>query len=351
MPRQLPLPPHFIPDKVSQIWRVPYEQRAADAEAWSRQHNIRPAADDSVRICLLAVDAQNTFCIPEFELYVGGRTGRGAVDDNCRLAQFIYRNLESLSLICPTLDTHQPMQIFHSIFLVNDKGEHPAPFTLVSADEIHKGVWKFNPAVAHGLQITEGYGQELLRYYADALKGGGKYELTIWPYHAMLGGIGHALVSSIEEAIFFHSIARRAQPNFQIKGNKPFTEHYSVLGPDVLNGPDGKPLAEKNNKLVELLLTFDAVVIAGQAKSHCVAWTVDDLLAVTRSGQRDESLAQKIYLLEDCTSPVVIPGVIDYTDQADAAFLRFADAGMRVVRSTEPMAKWPGLFSSTDGTD
>jgi len=29
---------------------------------------------------------------------------------------------------------------------------------------------------------------------------------------------------------------------------------------------------------------------------------------------------EKVYLLEDCTSPVVIPGVIDYTDLADAAF-------------------------------
>jgi nicotinamidase-related amidase len=231
---------------------------------------------------------------------------------------------------------------------VNDKGGHPAPFTLVSADEIHRGVWKFNPAVAHSLQITTGYGQELLRHYVDALKQGGKYELSVWPYHAMLGGIGHALVSSIEEAIFFHSMARRAQPAFQIKGNQPFTEHYSALGPDVLNGPDGRPLAEKNNQLVELLMTFDAVVIAGQAKSHCVAWTVDDLLTVI--GQRDETLARKIYLLEDCTSPVVVPGVIDYTDQADAAFIRFANAGMHVVRSTEPMATWPGLFSSTEFT-
>ncbi|MEK7277307.1 MAG: isochorismatase [Chloroflexota bacterium] len=349
--RELPIPPHFAPEKVNQVWRVPYEQRAVEAEAWALQHNIRPAAEDSVRVCLLAVDAQNTFCIPEFELFVGGRSGSGAVDDNCRLAQFIYRNLESLTHICPTLDTHQPIQIFHSIFLVNDKGEHPPPFALVSADDVQRGVWKFNPAVARGLQITAGYGQELLRHYTGALKGGGKYDLTIWPYHAMLGGIGHALVSSIEEAVFFHSIARRAQPDFQIKGNQPFTEHYSALGPEVLMGPGGKPLAKKNSTLVELLLTFDAVVVAGQAKSHCVAWTVDDLLAAI--GQRDESLTRKIYLLEDCTSPVVVPGTVDYTDQADAAFERFASAGMNIVRSTDPIANWPGIFSSTAsrGTD
>jgi nicotinamidase-related amidase len=58
---------------------------------------------------------------------------------------------------------------------------------------------------------------------------------------------------------------------------------------------------------------------------------------------KDESLVSKVYLLEDCTSPVVVPGVIDYTEQADAAFQKFADAGMHLVRSTNPIASWPGL--------
>jgi len=85
-------------------------------------------------------------------------------------------------------------------------------------------------------------------------------------------------------------------------------------------------------------LEFDAVIVAGQAKSHCVAWTIDDLLADIF--WRDEKLAQKVYLLEDCTSPVVVPGVMDYTDVANAAFQRFAAAGMHVVRSTEPIESW-----------
>ena len=50
---------------------------------------------------------------------------------------------------------------------------------------------------------------EHLRAYVEALAAGGKYDLTIWPFHAMLGGIGHALVSAVEEALFFHAIARR----------------------------------------------------------------------------------------------------------------------------------------------
>ncbi|MFQ6115541.1 MAG: isochorismatase, partial [bacterium] len=303
--------------------------------------NIQSSQHYKFKICLVAVDVQNTFCIPGFELYVGGPSGKGAVDDNRRLCEFIYRNLDVITQIYPTMDTHQPMQIFHSIFLVNDQGEHPAPYTLISEEDIQKGLWKFNPALCQSLEIDEAYAQRHLLHYTRTLKKGGKYDLTIWPYHAMLGGIGHALVSSVEEAIFFHSIARNSQPSFQIKGNDPFTEHYSVLGPEVLEGPDGEPIGQKNSKFIEQLLQYDAVVIAGQAKSHCVAWTIDDLLEEVFV--EDKKLSEKVYLLEDCTSPVVVPGVIDYTDQANAAFQRFAEAGMHVVRSTDPIESWPGI--------
>lgn len=348
MPRRdLPIPPHFDPHKVGEVWPVPYQERAQEAEGWARQHHIQPAANDRFKICLVAVDVQNAFCIPGFELFVGGRSGTGAVDDNRRLCEFIYRNLDVITQICPTLDTHQAMQIFHSTFWVNDKGGHPAPFTLISEEDVEKGRWKFNAALSDSLGVDEDYVQRHLLHYTKTLKEGGKYALTIWPYHVMLGSIGHALVSAVEEAIFFHSIARYSQPSFQVKGNNPLTEHYSVLGPEVLEGPDGKPIAQKNVAFIEKLWQFDAVIIAGQAKSHCVAWTIDDLLR--GSWVRDEKLAEKVYLLEDCTSPVVVPGVMDYTDEADAAFQRFAEAGMHVVRSTEPLDHWPGIRIPSPG--
>lgn len=339
--KELPLPSHFDPEKTGEVWKVSYQQRAEDAGQWAREHNIRPAADDGFRICLVAVDVQNTFCIPGFELYVGGRSGTGAIDDNRRLSEFIYRNLDVITQICSTMDTHQAMQIFHSLYLVNDKGEHPAPFTLISADDIQKGKWKFNPALCYSFQIDEDFGQKHLLHYTRKLKEEGKYDLTIWPFHGMLGGIGHALVASVEEAVLFHCVARYSQTDFHVKGDRPFTEHYSVLGPEVLEGPGGEPIGQKSDKFFNKLFQFDAVVIAGQAKSHCVAWTIDDLLQDILA--RDRRLVEKVYLLEDCTSPVVVPGIMDYTDLADAAFRRFADAGMHVVRSTEPIESWPGI--------
>ena len=53
---------------------------------------------------------------------------------------------------------------------------------------------------------------------------------------------------------------------------------------------------------------------------------------------QERGLGEKVYLLEDCTSPVVVPGSVDYTDEADAAFERFAGSGAHVVRSDVPMA-------------
>ena len=340
-PAELPIPSHFNPEKVAEVWKVAYQSLAEAAEKWAKQNKLQPAARDKFKISLLLVDVQNTFCIPGFELYVGGTSGTGAVDDNRRLCNFIYRNLNVITQICPTLDTHQAMQIFHCIFLVNDRGEHPAPYTLITADDIEKGIWKFNPQLSCSLQIDETYGQQFLRHYTRQLKASGKYDLTIWPYHAMLGGIGHALVASVEEAVFFHSIARLSQPDFQVKGDNPLTENYSVLSPEVLEDPAGEEIAEKNVEFIRELLDFDVVIIAGQAKSHCMAWTIEDLLNEIQIA--DRKLSEKVYLLEDCTSSVVIPGVIDYTEQANAAFQKFSDAGMHVVRSSDPIVNWPGI--------
>ena len=336
----LPPPPHFDPSRVGEVWRVPYEDRAREAPAWAEKHGLGPAAEDAFRLCLLAVDVQNTFCIPDFELFVAGRSGTGAVDDNRRLCEFVYRNLGTITQIFPSLDTHHAMQVFHAIWLVDEHGDHPAPYTLVSAEDVETGRWRMNPAVAEALGIDVDYAERHLAHYTRRLAEGGKYDLTIWPYHAMLrwhrarprlGGRGGGLLPR----------HRPAQPA-RLPGQGRQPAHRALFdaraGGD--RGTGRRPPRWKNTELIEKLLTFDAVVVAGQAKSHCMAWTIDDLLEDEAAGER---LAERTYLLEDCTSPVVVPGVVDYTDEADAAFERYAAAGMHVVRSTDPIESWPGL--------
>jgi len=318
---------------MGEIWKVDYAARAEDARRFALQHNLKPAAASRERISLLLIDVQNTFCIPGFELFVGGRSGYGAVEDNGRLCEFIYRNLGNLSHITATMDTHTAQQIFHPIFFVDADGNHPAPYSDIHVNELQSGRWAFNPALASQFDIAPDYGQQMMVHYAEALEKKGKYALTIWPYHAMLGGIGHALVPAVEEAIFFHSHARIDQPDFAMKGDKPFTENYSVVGPEVLTGPMGEVLGAHDTQFIQHLQEVDKLYIAGQAKSHCVAWTVSDLLEDIQAV--DPNLAKKIYLLEDCSSAVVVPGVVDHTEAANAAYERFAKAGMHLVRSTD----------------
>jgi len=329
----LPLPPSWDPETVGQIWRVPYQVRAHQARVWAEELGIPPASQDQRRIALLLIDVQNTFCLPDFELFV-----QGAVEDNQRLGAFIYQHLDSITQIIATLDTHSATQIFHPCFWMNAQGEHPSPATQISHAQVLAGVWQVNPDLAPALGFEPQQMQAYAHHYTATLAHGNKYPLTIWPYHSMLGGIGHALVPAIEEALFFHTLARFSPARYELKGNSPLTENYSVLSPEVLTNGAGVAISQKNTALIADLLTYDAVLVAGQAKSHCVAWTVADLWSEIQI--RDPQLAHKIYLLEDCTSPVVVPGVVDFSEQAAASFATFAEAGMHRVVSRDPMKQW-----------
>jgi len=335
---ELPIPSHFDPLNATKLMNINYQALAAAAKSWARTCALQPSATDALKICLMAIDCQNTFCLPTGQLYVAG-----AEKDSNRLCEFIYRNLGAITNIAPTMDTHLAMQIFHSVFWIDDDGNNPEPgVTMIGVSDVESGRWKVNPAVAQSVAGGNYVGlQQHALHYVKQLSSDGKYALLIWPYHAMLGGVGHALVGSVEEAMFFHSIARNSQTRFEIKGGNPLTENYSVLRPEVLEDYKGRPIAQKNATFIKKLLDYDVVVIAGQAKSHCVAWTIQDLL--NEINAQDPTLARKVYLLEDCTSPVIIPGVIDFTDQADESFKKFSDAGMHVVKSTDPIMNWPGV--------
>lgn len=338
------LPKHFDASKKDQVFRVDYTSLAQDAKLYKQSEGISNAATDKFKIALMNIDVQNTFCMPDFELPV-----QGAVEDSLRLTEFIYKNIGRITKVFNTLDTHTDMQIFHPSFFLDKQGNTPTPMTNISLSDIQNGTWRVNPGVASNYSVSYPELSNHVIHYCEELKKKGKYDLTIWPYHAMLGGIGHAMVSIVEEASFFHGQIRNLQSKFEVKGGNPLTENYSVLSPEVVTSPDPKSamkkalkaIAHKNRQFIEKLLKYDMLIIAGQAKSHCVAWTIDDLLNEIVS--KDPSLAKKVYLLEDCTSPVIVPGIVDYTDDANKAFERFKQAGMNVVRSTDTIDTWPGV--------
>lgn len=332
---ELPLPSHYHPDRVTEIAPIAYPARAEEARRFARSHQLDPARHDRSRTCLLLVDVQNTFCTPGFELVVPG-----AVEDNRRLCEFIYRNLGQISSTVLTLDTHTPFQIFHPFVWIDADGNHPTPGTIITPEDTDAGRWRIDPHLAPVLDAAESLqlDDDYARFYTRKLAERGRYPLTIWPLHGLVGSRGHALVPAVEEAVYFHAVARDAPARFVLKGESPLTEHYSVFAPEVEEDRLGRSIGMHHRALLRQMFTFDRIVVAGQAKSHCVTWTVDHM--IEEASAIDPRLAARIYLLEDCTSPVVIPGVHDYSVEANRAFDRFAEVGVKVVRSTTPIPDW-----------
>ncbi len=348
--RTLPIPSFFDPRNAgSWAFRPDLQRVFDDAVEWRKRHDVRPAGSDKAKVHLLLIDVQKDFCFPEGTLYVGGRSGRGAIDDSERIARFIYANLESLTDVTCTLDTHFPYQIFFPSFWL-DKDDRPlGAHREITTEDIHKGDVRPNPAVAWWLcNGNYSWLRRQVEFYCSELERAGKYKLYLWPPHCILGGDGHALAGVVQEARMFHAFVRGSRDSMEVKGGNALTENYSVLAPEVLMRHDGQPLAQRNTQFIRTLLEADVVVVAGQAASHCVKSSIEDLLSEIKA--HDEKLARKVYVLQDCMSAVAVPDgsrpgsfVFDFTPQAEAALRRFANEGMHVVRSTEPLAAWPGV--------
>ncbi len=346
--RPLPLPDGFEPRRAAEYaYRPDAAAVMTQALAWRAQHAIRPAAADETRVHLLLIDVQKDFCFPEGSLYVAGHSGTGAIDDSRRIAELVYRNLGIVTDITTTMDTHLAYQIFFPSFWLDNADQPLTAHRVITSDEIAAGEVRPNPAIAKWLcggNYTWLCKQVL--HYTQELERAGKYQLYLWPPHCLLGSDGHALAGVVHEARLFHAFARTAQSNVEVKGGNPLTENYSVLRPEVLSRFDGAALAQRNTQFVQTLLAGDAVVIAGQAASHCVKSTIDDLLSEIAA--QDPSLAKKVYLVTDCMSAVTVADgkggfAVDFTSAADAALARFANAGMNLVRSTDPITSWPGI--------
>ena len=193
--KMLPVPPFYDAAHAAQSGYAPDEGKLfAEASAWRSRHDLAPAAADACDVHLLLIDVQKDFCFPEGSLYVGGRSGRGAVEDTRRLCAFIYRNAASLSRITASMDTHLAFQIFFPAFWVDREGRTPAPHRVVAAADVRSGALRPSPAVARWLaQGDEEWLAAEVLHYCESLEREGRYQLYLWPPHCLLGGDGHAL--------------------------------------------------------------------------------------------------------------------------------------------------------------
>lgn len=237
-----------------------------------------------MKIHLVVIDPQNDFCSP-----TGALSVVGADADMQRLAAMIESNVEKIDEIQVTLDSHQLVHIAHPIFWVNSVGEHPKPFTLIKMQDVEgqNAVWRaFNPAF-----------QKRAVEYVKKLEANGRYVLCIWPPHCIIGTHGHSVFPVLSDALIKWQAAF-ATVDFVTKGSNPFTEHYSAVKADV---PDPSDLMNTglNKVFIDRLRIADKILIAGEASSHCVRFTLTDIIR-----EFGPQHAKKFVILRDAMSPV-----------------------------------------------
>lgn len=259
----------------------------------------------NTKILLLVIDMQYDFCSPEGALYVPG-----SEKDVSRLAKFISANESDIGHIIFTQDNHNVVDISHPVFWEDKKGSFAKPFTEINLKKILGGVYQ--PRFQKGKAIE----------YIRKLEKQGEFPHTIWPEHCLIGSAGAAIVSEILEPA--KKWARKG--NFYdvvIKGTNPMTEHFGALKANVPIA--GCPETHLNTELVNKLIHAGKIYIAGEAKSHCVATTIRQMLHLG-------GLAKKTHILEDCMSDIT-----GFEKIALPIYEKAKTEGVKFVRSSDPL--------------
>jgi nicotinamidase-related amidase len=304
------IPDFYDPTRVGTL----YVPKTAAAVEQGLATEFAPADHDQRRVILLLVDPQVDFVHTDGSLSVPG-----AVEDARRTIEWIFDHAHNLTAIAASLDSHIPTQIFYPTWWVNANGEHPDPFTAITGEDVDAERWQ--PV----------YEKDWSRNYVHKLEQQAKKALMIWPYHTMMGTPGHSITPALYEAVAYHAAARQSQPTFLNKGMIPKTEHYSLLEPEV-KVPE-VPQGNLNQSFLTMLATYDLIYVAGQAKSHCVLETV---ASVMRYFQGQPHEIAKWRVLTDCMSSVAHPD-IDFEALAQETFAKYADQGLTLVTSQDPL--------------
>jgi nicotinamidase-related amidase len=268
-----------------------------------------------MNIQLLIIDPQNDFMdMPQAALPVPG-----AVGDMQRVAKLIDRVGKKFTDIHVTLDSHRLLDIAHPAWWVDQRGNNPAPFTIISVDDVANSIWlPRNPRF-----------KERSLAYVKALAQGGKYPLCIWPPHCLIGTWGHNVQEDLNLALQRWSEKEFAMVDYVTKGSNPWTEHYGALMAEVPDPED--PTTMINRDFLEMLEAADIVVVAGEALSHCEKETVSQI-----ADNIGEEHIKKFIILTDCSSPVsAVPNGPDFPAIANAWLVEMERKGMRLMTSEE----------------
>lgn len=291
---------------VNHIASCESKEHIQDMLALGQSENIKPASQDRKRNLLLAIDVQNDFMEGIGSLAVLGSRG-----DVQRLSQWMYHNIASLTQVICSLDCHSMMQVFHPVWWVDQDGNHPSPFTIITYEDVVKGIWT----------AVNGENERSLEYLQN-LEKENKKKLCIWPYHCLEGTAGAKLESQFTKMLYFHAAARSTAPRLIYKGQNPYSEMYGIIKAEY------DPEHYVNYEVLDALSQYDAIYIAGQASSHCV---LASLIQILEHFADNRALTSRITLLEDCMSPIA--GFEDSTKQQFEALRE--QYGIHICKSTD----------------
>ncbi len=270
---------------------------------WATSENLPLQDENDPKILFLAIDVQLDF------MDSGALGVPGANKDVVKMSKFLYNNIDKISSIMVSLDTHEPMQIFHPCWWIDENGNHPNLFTVIKPIDLTEGKWKAvkDPALS--------------KNYVRQLEKIGK-ELCIWPYHCLDGSVGCSLDNQFSNIIHFLSIAKKIPLRKIHKGQYQLSEMYGIFKPEYSTSND------TNTALLKEIAAFDKIIIAGEAKSHCVLESIKQFCEY----YYDKSeITRKIYVLTDCMSD--IPG---YEKQSQTAYnILVSKYKINIVKSTD----------------
>jgi nicotinamidase/pyrazinamidase len=300
---------------VQDAFKGPYAPRIQDFSQAGERAGFTSAQSDSTKIAVVLVDYQHDFVDPAGTLSVPG-----SQEDIARFLTWFYINAHRITSIYASFDTHLPFQIFFSPWWRSPAtGEHPRPYTVITADDVASERWE--PVTQRDWSVR----------YVQQLQRQAKKDLMIWPYHTMLGTLGHMLSAPISEAIAWHSAARDSQPTYIEKGSTIRSEFYGLFGAEIPDPAD--PASALNTTLLDAVMQHDQVYLAGEAKSHCVLETARQLVGHCAS---DPALLKRLCHLKDCSSAVRHP-TLDFDALSEAAMAAMERQGVRRALSTEPL--------------
>ncbi|MFD2572438.1 nicotinamidase [Spirosoma soli] len=253
----------------------------------------------------LIIDTQYDFCDPDGALFVPG-----AEQDVERMAGLIRHHADQIDHIVVTLDTHHMLDIAHPLFWQDADGDHPAPFTQITAEDVTTGRW------------TARFETEKAQQYVRDLEADGQFQHFIWPEHCLIGSRGAALHDTLLDALKDWSRQRELDYVAVPKGLHPLSEHFGIFRAQVAD-PDVSE-TQLNTSLIADLERFDTVYLMGEAKSHCVANSLKQILDFA------PGLVPKVVVVTDCTS--------DVTGLGHLADSIYAEARAKNVRFMESKA-------------